>query len=88
MNEILHKRIADMTTFEMMESVYLIEKARSITMSIDDFAKTMGWDNRKVYKLLKGKILPEKIIRGGYDSLRQRKRPVFITEEVLKWIKN
>ncbi|QZO83943.1 hypothetical protein [Riemerella anatipestifer] len=88
MNEILHKRIADMTTFEMMESVYLIEKARSITMSIDDFAKTMGVDNRKVYKLLKGKILPEEIIRGGYDSLRQRKSPVFITEEVLKWIKN
>ncbi|WIL01307.1 hypothetical protein CRP6_000027 [Riemerella phage vB_RanS_CRP6] len=88
MNEILHKRIADMTTFEMMESAYLIEKARSITMSIDDFAKTMGVDNRKVYKLLKGKILPEEIIRGGYDSLRQRKRPVFITEEVLKWIKN
>ncbi|MDY3507312.1 hypothetical protein PG587_10670, partial [Riemerella anatipestifer] len=60
----------------------------SITMSIDDFAKTMGVDNRKVYKLLKGKILPEEIIRGGYDSLRQRKRPIFITEEVLKWIKN
>ncbi|MDY3512734.1 hypothetical protein PG303_05835 [Riemerella anatipestifer] len=88
MNEILHKRIADMTTFEMMESAYLIEKARCITMSIDDFAKTMGWDNRKVYKLLRSKILPESIIMGGYDSLGKRKRPVFITEEVLKWIKN
>ncbi|SDE15590.1 hypothetical protein [Riemerella columbipharyngis] len=77
-----------MTTIEMMESAYLIEVSKKITMTLQEFCQVTGWDKRKVYQRIKNKILPEQLIKGGYEYRSQRKQPIFLTKEVLDWIKN
>nr|DAS14827.1 MAG TPA: regulatory protein [Caudoviricetes sp.]DAS69103.1 MAG TPA: regulatory protein [Caudoviricetes sp.] len=56
-------------------------------MNLADFCEATGQDRRKVYALLKSRYYPEKLLSGGYGSLKQRKSPIFITEEVLKWLR-
>nr|DAY04636.1 MAG TPA: regulatory protein [Caudoviricetes sp.]DAY33563.1 MAG TPA: regulatory protein [Caudoviricetes sp.] len=56
-------------------------------MNLADFCEATGQDKRKVYALLKSRYYPEKLLSGGYASLKQRKSPIFITEEVLKWLR-
>lgn len=77
-----------MTTIEMMESAYLIEVSKNITMTLPEFCKVTGWDKRKVYQRIKNKILPERLIKDGYGYSTHRKQPIFFTQEVLEWIKS
>ncbi|MDO4764284.1 MAG: hypothetical protein Q4A00_07900 [Flavobacteriaceae bacterium] len=87
MQEFLDKKISDLSVIETLKYAYLVSVCSRITMDLEEFCKTTGKDKRKVYKLLKSRAYPEKIIMGGYESLKQRKSPIFITEEVLNFIK-
>ena len=86
MEDILDRKVTDLTVFESMKYAYLVSISSKITMSLADFCEATGQD-RKVYSLLKSRYYPEKLLSGGYASLKQRKSPIFITEEVLKWLR-
>lgn len=87
MHDFLDKKITELTVLESVKYAYLISISTQITLTLDEFCKISGTNKRRVYQLLKIKYYPEKIIKGGYDSLKQRKSPIFITDEVLNWIK-
>lgn len=88
MQEFLDKKISDLSIIEGLKYAYLVSICSHITMDLEEFCKTIGKDKRQVYKLLKNRIYPENIIMGGYNSMKQRKRPIFITKEVLNYISN
>ena len=87
MEDILDRKVTDLTVFESMKYAYLVSMSSKITMNLADFCEATGQDRRKVYALLKSRYYPEKLLSGGYASLKQRKSPIFITEEVLKWLR-
>lgn len=87
MQHLLDKKVSELTVFEAMKYAYLISMSSKITMTLTEFCELTGKTKRSVYTLLRSKFYPEQIILGGYNSFRQRKSPIFITEEVLKWIK-
>lgn len=87
MHDFLNKKITELTVLESVKYAYLVSISSQISLTLDEFCKLTGCDKRKVYQLLKIKYYPEKLIKGGYQSLTQRKSPIFITEEVLNWIK-
>lgn len=82
------KNIAELSVLEILKFAYLVSIHSNITMDMNAFCNTIGKEKRKVYQLLRKKAFPEKIIYGGYDSMKQRKSPLFITKEVLKYIEN
>lgn len=87
MQEFFDKKITDLTVIEALKYAYLVSISSRITMNLDEFCKVIGKDKRSVYNYLKNRIYPEEMIMGGYDSMKQRKSPIFITEEVLNFIR-
>ena len=88
MNEILNRRCADMTVIEMFEFAELLNVVKHPTMTLEDFCKIVQKSKRRVYELLKNRIYPEDLIIGGYESMKQRKSPIFDTRQVIEYVKN
>ena len=88
MQEILSKRMADLTVLEVMEFTFLNSLMNSPTMTITEFCKATGKTRRRVNKLLSNRLLPESLIIGGYESRKQNTAVMFDTEEVIKYLKN
>lgn len=86
MQDFYNKKITDLNVLEAIKYAYLVAICSRLTMNLDEFCKVTGKDRRQVYQFLKNKIYPDRMIMGGYESLKQRKSPIFITEEVLKFI--
>jgi len=88
MNELLNRRMADMTLREVMEASQLVEMAKSATIDVEQFCKMSGKTKRRVYQLINNKLIPEELIIGGYESRKQKTKLMFDTEKVLKWLKS
>lgn len=87
MNELLKKRMADMTLLDVMEASHLVEISKSITLSLDEFCKVVKKPRRRIYALIDNRLLPENLIIGGYESRKQNNKILFDTKEVLAWLK-
>lgn len=87
MNELLNKRMADMTLRDVMEASHLVELAKSISITLDEFCRIIGKPRRRVYSLIDNKLLPEELIIGGYESRKQKTKLMFHTQQVLEWLK-
>lgn len=88
MQEFLNKKIADLSVLEALKYAYFVSICSRLTITLEEFCKTIGKDKRKVYQLLRKRAYPDTMIHGGYESMTQRKSPLFITKEVLKFIEN
>lgn len=88
MQEIIHKKVSDLSVLEALKYAYFVSVSTRLTITLEEFCKTIGKDKRKVYQLLRKRHYPATIIYGGYESMVQRKSPLFITKEVLKFIEN
>lgn len=87
MNELLNKRMADMTLRDVMEASHLVEVSKSITLTLDQFCEIVGKPRRRVYSLIDNKLLPEELICGGYENRKQKTKLLFHTERVIQWLK-
>lgn len=87
MQEILNKRMADLTVLEVMEFTFLNQLMTCPTMTITDYCKVTGKTRRRVNKLLSNRLIPEELIIGGYENRRQNTAVMFDTEKVLKHLK-
>lgn len=87
MNDLLKKRCADLTVFEVLEFAEMHCIFKYPTMPLDNFCKVYGKSKRRVLLLLKNKLIPEEIILGGYNYKSERKHILFITERVVEWLK-
>jgi len=87
MNELLHKRTADMTVIQVMEAVSLIALSKKITIDLEEFCEVVGKDKSMVYRMLKNKIYPDSLIVGGYDGRKQKSKILFHTDRVIEWLK-
>lgn len=87
MNELLHKRMADMTVIQVMESVNLITLSKKITIDLEEFCEVVGKDKSMVYRMIKNKLYPSSLLVGGYESRKQKTKLLFHTDRVLEWLK-
>lgn len=87
MNELLHKRTADMTVIQVMEASHLITLANKITIDLEEFCKVVGKDKSMVYRMLKNKIYPSGLLVGGYENRKQKTKLLFHTDKVIEWLK-
>lgn len=87
MNELLNKRMADMTLRDVMEASHLVEVSKSITLTLDEFCRITAKPRRRVYSLIDNKILPEELICGGYENRKQKTKLLFHTHKVIEWLK-
>ncbi len=87
MNELLNKRMADMTLRDVMEASHLVELSKSISLTLDQFCQIIGKPRRRVYSLIDNKLLPEELIIGGYESRKQKTKLMFHTHKVIEWLK-
>lgn len=87
MNELLHKRTADMTVIQVMEATNLIHLSKKITIDLEEFCEVVGKDKSMVYRMLKNKIYPENLIVGGYGNRKQKSKILFHTDKVIEWLK-
>lgn len=87
MNELLNKRMADLTVLEVIEFAEVYAACKYPTMTMDEFCKVVNKSKRRVYNLLDNKLLPEELIVGGYESRKQRKSPIFHRNEVIAYLK-
>ena len=53
MENILDRKVTDLTVFESMKYAYLVSISSKITMNLTDFCEATGQDRRKVYALVK-----------------------------------
>lgn len=86
MNEILKKRIVDMTLMEVMEATNLVEISKNPTLDIDDVCKILKKPRRTIYALINNKIFPDDLIIGGYENRKQKKKILFNTSKVIEWL--
>lgn len=87
MNEILKRRMADMTLLEVMEASNLVEISKSLTLSVDELCKVLKKPRRRIYALIDHRILPEELVVGGYESRKQNNKILFHTHKVIEWLK-
>lgn len=87
MNELLNKRMADMTLRDVMEASHLVEIAKSLTLTLDEFCRVVGKPRRRIYSLIDNKLLPEELIVGGYENRKQKTKILFHTNKVIEWLK-
>lgn len=87
MNEILKRRMADMTLLEVMEASNLVEISKSLTLSVDELCKVLKKPRRRIYALIDNRILPEELVVGGYESRKQNNKILFHTHKVIEWLK-
>lgn len=87
MNELLHKRTADMTVIQVMEAVSLIALSKKITIDLDEFCEVVGKDKSMVYRMLKNKLYPAELLVGGYENRKQKTKLLFHTDRVIEWLK-
>ena len=87
MNEILNKRMADMTLIEVMEATNLVEISKNPTLDIDDLSKILKKPRRRIYALVDNEILPSELIVGGKENRKQKNKLIFHTDKVLEWLK-
>lgn len=87
MEELLKKRMADLTVLDIMTACNLIELSKSITIDLETLCKVTGKSKRRVYQLINNKIYPEEMLVGGYENRRQNKKLLFHTERVIEWLK-
>jgi predicted DNA-binding transcriptional regulator AlpA len=88
MEELLKKRMADLTVLDVMAATNLIESAKSLTIDLETMCKVTGNSKRRVYLLVNNKIYPEDMLVGGYSNRRQSKKLMFYTDKVIEWLKS
>ena len=62
--------------------------SQKLTIDKNELSELMGKPVKRINELLKNRILPEKLIVGGYSGRRQRQKTMFYTNDVLEWLKN
>lgn len=87
MNELLNKRMADMTLIEVMEATNLVEISKNPTLDIDDLSKILKKPRRRIYALVDNEIFPSELIVGGKENRKQKNKLLFHTDKVLEWLK-
>lgn len=88
MNELLNKKISDLTVLELLE----VTNANFLTQNPSIDVKTMstlsGNSIRRIYKLIDNKLIPECLLLGGFENRVQKKKLLFDTEKVIEWLKD
>lgn len=62
--------------------------SQKLTIDKNELSELMGKPVKRINELLKNRILPEKLIVGGYSGRKQRQKTMFYTNDVLEWLKN
>lgn len=86
MNNILSKRIADLTVGEVLDFAELYNQVKFPTMNLESFCNITQQSKRRVYQSLELNDVPAELIVDGLEFRKYRKSPIFYSKEVLKWI--
>lgn len=88
MEELLRKRMADLTVLDVMAASNFIEISKSITIDLESLCKVTGKSKRRIYQLINHRLFPDEMLVGGYENRRQNKKILFHTHKVIEWLKN
>lgn len=87
MEQILKKRVSDMTLLEVMEATNRIKESEKQTLTVEEFAKWNNIEVDRVRRLLRSKYYPSELIVGGYEGRTGNNKCVlFVTSAVVRWI--
>lgn len=89
-NEILHKKIYNLTVSELLDLNEILTMQKHHTMDLSTFCKVISKSSEFVYLRIKNRLYPESMIVGGYNyrAIRKTKKPLFYTAEVIKHLKD
>lgn len=86
MENILYKRMADLTIIEMLDFAELYNIVKFPTINLDDFCRITQKNKRQIYTMINDKEIPENLIVDGFGFRSQRKSPIFHSKAVIEWI--
>lgn len=84
---IFEKKLCDLSVMEIIEYNYAASVMSKPTMTAQEFCKCSNMPRGKLTSLLRNKLLPDELLVGGYEGRSQRKPLLFITSNVIEWLK-
>lgn len=86
----LHTKLGEYPNFTLLEFLMISNKlalSKKPTINKKELSEITGKPIKRINALINNKIIPERLIVGGYDARKQRTTMMFFTKEVLEWLK-
>lgn len=87
MDDIFNKRHADLLVKESLKYAQMYDIMKRPLIDKNELAALMRMDVSKISRMIKNKLFPEELIRGGYEYRKKGfKLALFKRELTYKWL--